>query len=120
MKKLGRTPLRFQTTFHTPLKDLESFVGTILGSLGAVESGIVTIDAVISADKLKVFLRTDELGHDTAVIAESADEAHRLLVAVLGDWVDYATFYANTKSNLNKVASALETKGFKRVEGHVR
>jgi hypothetical protein len=139
IKKFHRTPLRFQTTFQTPLKDLESFVDTILGSLGSVESGTVTIDdTVMGAERFRVFLRTAELPHDSTVIADTADETHRLLVAALDDWVDFffvpsprpfvlyadhdenATFFANTRSNLNKVASALETKGFKRVKDYVR
>ena len=139
MKKFRRSSWRFQTTFHTPLDSLQPFVATILHSLGQVKSATLTIDAVImEPKKLRAIAPGDELGHDTSVSAETSDEAHRLLVAALSDWVDflfvpdpkpfvlfadhdeYTTFFANTKSNLNKVASALDKEGFTLVAGYAR
>jgi hypothetical protein len=139
IKKFRRTPWRFQATFHTPLDNLDPFVAAILGSHGQVESGTVTIEAVVmGANKLMAVSPVDQFRHDTAVCGETAKEVHRLLVAALGDWVDflfipepkpfvvyadhdeYTTFFANTKSNLNKVISALEREGFKFVEGYTR
>ena len=77
-------------------------------------------------------------GLDWSVTAEGQREAEALLAAVLGDWIDflfvpapkpfviyadhdeYATFYANTKSNLNRVAQALSAKGVEAVPNYER
>jgi hypothetical protein len=66
------------------------------------------------------------------------EEVEELLIAALGDWVDFLfvpspkpfviyadhdefiTFYANTKSNLNRVGTALLARGFKVVEDYTR
>jgi hypothetical protein len=70
--------------------------------------------------------------------AESAAELHALLIAALGDWLDfafvpspkpfvlyadhdeYATFFANTKSYLNKVANSLKSNGFSSIKDYIR
>ncbi len=79
-----------------------------------------------------------EYGHDWSIIAATKQEAKTLLEATLSDWIDfifiptpkpfvmyanhdeYTTFYANTRSNLNRVADALSMKGFERVENYER
>lgn len=65
-------------------------------------------------------------------------ELHALRVAAFDDWLDfafvpspkpfviyadhdeYAAFYGNTKTNLNKVAMALTARGFTTVKDYVR
>ena len=47
IKKVLKTPWRFQQTFHTPLKQLPQFVAAILEPLGECESGTVIIDLVV-------------------------------------------------------------------------
>ena len=142
-KKFRRTPWRFQQTFQTPLQSLDSFTAAILGSLGDARSGTIIIDAVVmQPTHLEALLREHrlphDLQHDAALRAESPAELQPLLSAALGDWVDflfipspkpfvlyadhdeYATFYANTKSNLNTVAAALTEHGFDAVPNYTR
>lgn len=143
IKKFRRTPWRFQQTFHTPLQNLDAFTATILDSLDPVDAGTVTIDSVImDPRKLDALLSSHQLQHDlrhdSSIAAETTAEVQPLLAAALGDWVDfwfvptpkpfvlyadhdeYATFFANTKSNLNRVTAALKKEGFTAVEDYTR
>jgi hypothetical protein len=143
IKKFRRTPWRFQQTFHTPLKNLDSFTTAILASFDHVDSGTVTIDSVImEAKKLNTLLSSHELQHDlrhdSSIVAEEAVEVQPLLAAALGDWVDflfvptpkpfvlyadhdeYATFFATSKANLNRLTQALTRGGFTAVENYTR
>lgn len=137
IKKFKRTPWRFQHTFQTPLKDIDRFVAAILSADESIESGAVVIDQYAFEPKnLKILLGnpTQALGHDCSISTAGRDEVRKLLRTTLSDWVDfafipspkpfvifadhdeYATFYANTKSNLNKVVMILLGQGFKRIE----
>jgi hypothetical protein len=130
IKRFHRTPWRFEKTFQTPLRTLQSFSAAIIESLGEVDRGVVTIDAMIMpAGKIDALLASNQiqqaLRQDMCLIAETAHEVQSLLIAALSDWVDflfvpsprpfvlyadhdeYATFFANTRSNLGKVTSAL-------------
>jgi hypothetical protein len=143
MKRFRRTPWRFQATFSTPLRNLGDFTSTILGSLGDVREGIVSIDSVVfEPRRLGGLLQRNgfagELVRDRCITAVGAREVGDLLEAVLGDWVDFAlvpspkpfviyadhdeftTFLANTKSNLNGVVQPLLARGFREVAGYVR
>jgi hypothetical protein len=143
MKKFRRTPWRFQRTFRTPLKQLDLFTATIVGSLDGVESGRVIIDTCVFESKsLRLLLAQHDLQpdlrQDISIIAETGIEVQPLLTAVLADWIDfvfipapkpfiihadhdeYATFYANTKGNLNKVADSLTAKGFAEIPDYTR
>ena len=143
LKRFRRTPWRFQQTFHTPLKNLRPFVSTIASALEPLSGGCVTIDEVVFEPKHLIKLLAEhslpaEYGHDWSLTAEGQHETEALLEAALGDWVDfvfvpsprpfviyadhdeYATFYANTKSNLNRVAQALSANGFEKVLGYER
>ncbi len=136
MKRFRRTPWRFQQTFQTPLADLDRFVSAIISGPGKVEAGVVTLDQAIDSVNLSALLRTSPptaLVRDASLTAESPDEVGPLLRAAFSDWVDflfvptpkpfviyadhdeYATFYANTKSNLNQVVIPLSELGFKKV-----
>jgi hypothetical protein len=46
VKKLRKTPWRFQQTFKTPLKNLQSFLATIV-STGATQTARITIEQVV-------------------------------------------------------------------------
>jgi hypothetical protein len=103
----------------------------------------MTIDQVIFEPKnlinlLAMHSLPPQYGRDVAITADGKREAEGLLEAVLGDWVDfvfipvpkpfviyadhdeYITFYANTKSNLNRVAQLLTTAGFDSVRDYER
>jgi hypothetical protein len=142
IKKFKKGSWGFQTTFATPLKDLDNFVSTIL-SANAPEEGSVTIDKIVFEPKnLTTLLSTNslptEIQHDWSLAAKGNEPVHKLLRTAFSDWVDflfiptpkpfviyadhdeYTTFYANTKSNLNGVADALLAKGFKQVSNYQR
>ena len=143
IKKFCRTTWKFQVTFGTPLKNLDSFVSTILADDGGFEKGSVTIDAVIFEPKnLKSILAANSLpaeyGHDWSIAVEGKTQVRELLRAALSDWVDFAfvpmpkpfviyadhdeytIFYANTKSNLNRAVQPLFAAGFEQISDYQR
>jgi hypothetical protein len=143
IKRFGRTPWRFQTTFGTPLDNLDLFVSTIFSADPRIEEGCVTIDQVVFEPKqLMELLSSNSLpvnyGHDWSYTVTGKQQLHELLKASLAGWVDflfiptpkpfviyadhdeYTTFYANTKSNLNRVADVLLEKGFKQIPDYQR
>jgi len=143
LKRFRRTPWRFQQTFHTPLENLRPFVATIVSALEPLNGGCVTLDQVVFEPKHLIALLNKnslpaEYGQDWSLTAEGEDETKALLEAALGDWVDfifvptpkpfviyadhdeYSTFYANTKSNLNRVVLALSMNGFEKVPDYTR
>jgi len=139
LKRLRRIPWRFQQTFLTPLKNLNPFVATILSGRKPAEGGTVIIDSVVFDPKhLKALLASHSLppsfSHEFSMEATGKDEVESLLRAALSDSVDfwfiptpkpfviyadhdeYATFFANTKSNLNGVVEPLVKQGFEKVQ----
>lgn len=142
LKKFGRTPCRFQATFQTPLKQLDLFVSTILSANETIESASVTIAEVVFEPKHLNGLVNGkdgiQLGRDVTLKAESREQVNELLLAAFSDWVDFlfiplpkpfviyadhdefATFLANTKSNLNPVVQPLLKNGFKEVLNYQR
>ncbi len=122
---------------------MRPFVATIVSADTALETACVTIDQVVFEPKHLTAMLANcslptEYGHDWSIIATTKQEAKTLLEATLSDWIDfifiptpkpfvmyanhdeYTTFYANTRSNLNRVADALSMKGFERVENYER
>jgi hypothetical protein len=143
LKRFRRTPWRFQQTFRTPLQNLQLFVGTILSAPEPLQAASLTIDQVVFEPKhlmamLARYSLPPECRRDWSVAATGQREVGELLEAALGDWVDfvfvptpksfviyadhdeYATFYANTKSNLNGVVHALSAGGFQKVPDYER
>ena len=144
LKRFRRSPWRFQTTFRTPLKELQPFVATIIAAHDAPQTGRVTIEQIVFDPKhlnallAKHSLPARQYGTDWSLVASGSEEVAELLETALSDWIDfifvptpkpfviyadhdeYVTFYANTKSNLNSVVHALSGQGFKRVEGYER
>jgi hypothetical protein len=129
LSKFERTTWGFQTTFSTPLKNLDSFVSTILPDAVGFEKGTVTIDEIVFEPRtLNALLdgnpASSELSRDWSIYAEGKVRVRELLQATLSDWIDflfvptpkpfviyadhdeYMTFYANTKSNLNRIVPA--------------
>ncbi len=145
MKRFRRStsPWKFQATFLTPLKNLPNFVATISSAYEPFEIASITIDEVIFTPEnlLKLFAKhslPERYGHDLSIAASSHEEVKALLQAAFTDSVDfifvpkpkpfviyadhdeYTTFYANTKSNLNRIVHALSDKGFQRIEDYQR
>jgi hypothetical protein len=77
-------------------------------------------------------------GHGSSITAHGQAEVAELLEAALGDWLDfiftpvprqivifadhdeYTTFFANTRSGLNRVITALSAQGFKEIRDYER
>jgi len=143
LSKFGRTPWGLQTTFGTPLENLESFVSTILPDEGEFEKGSATIDEIVFEPRtLNALLAGDpalsQLSRDWSIHAEGKEHVRELLQSVLSDWIDFlfvptpkpfviyadhdefTTFYASTRSNLNRVVQPLLSKGFKQIPDYQR
>ena len=143
VKKFKGTSWSFQTTFATPLKDLDNFVSTILSANAPFEESSVTIGQIVFEPKNLIALLSahalpTEFQDDWSFTAKGKEQVYELLRAALSDWVDflcvptpkpfviyadhdeYTTFYADTKSNLNRVADALLAKGFKQISNYER
>lgn len=140
LKRFRKTPWRFQQTFATPLTDLDRFVASILSGVEGIDAAVVTIDGYVFEPKGLALLASQaapapDLGRDVSLSTDTRDEVFALLKASFGDWVDflfipqprpfviyadhdeYATFYAASKSNLNRVVGKLLEAGFRRMEG---
>jgi hypothetical protein len=142
LKKFRNTPWKFQQTFITPEKNLETFVAEIV-SANSCESGCLTIDQIIFEPKNLVSLFKShsippQYGHGWSITAEGPAEIEAVLYAALRDWVDftfvpkpspfgifadhdeYTTFYSHTRANLNRVVEALSLRGFTPVPDYKR
>lgn len=142
VKQFRKKAWRFQHTFATPLKNLRAFVTTIVSGQ-EFQGGCLTIDQVVFEPAHLISLLgshsiSTRFAHGTSVSAHSQAEAAELLEAGLGDWLDfiftpvpkpivifadhdeYTTFFANTRSNLNRVVRALSAKGFREIRDYER
>jgi len=143
LKKFRRTPWKFQQTFQTPLKNLQAFVLTIVTSGEPLKSGCLTIEQVVfDPERLVALLTSNAIPprykRGVPLTATGQGEIEALLCAVLGDSIDfifvpepksfaiytdhdeYTTFYSHTRSNLNRVTEASQSKGFQEVPGYER
>ena len=139
LKRLRKTPWRFQQTFLTPVRDLQPFVATIVSGREHIQAGTVTIDSVVfEPENLNALLTSQSippsLQRESSIEAAGDQEVEALLRATLSDSVDfwfvpapkpfviyadhdeYTTFFANSKSNLNGVIEPLLKAGFERVD----
>lgn len=143
LKQFRKSAWRFQRTFKTPpLKNLHPFVTSIV-SASKLQTACITIEAVVFEPKHLIEILTRhslpaQYKSGTSVTATGQEGIEELLHAALSDWVDflfiptpkpfvifadhdeYTTFYANTRSNLNRVAEPLSTNGFQEVSGYKR
>lgn len=136
LKKSGRTPWRFQQTIELPsMSDRDRFVSTIIAALEDFGSMAVTIDEVVfNTERMSAVCPAGSaLSRDATIFARSTEDAQALLLAAFWDGVDFigiptpkpfvfyadhddwVTFYANSKSNLNRVIEPLASHGFKMV-----
>ena len=81
-KKLRMTQWEFQSTFETPLKQLEPFVSAILAANEALESGSVTIDQVVfEPEHLSALMngnQTEPIDLDVTLVADGREQADDL------------------------------------------
>lgn len=136
LKKFRRTPWRFQQTVELPgPNDRDRFISTIIAALDGLESAAVTIDNIVFNTERMAALCSSAvtLTHDTTILAQSPEEMRTLLLAAFDDGPDFiciptpkpfvfysdhhdlTTFYANTKSNLNRVIAPLASQGYRLV-----
>ena len=143
LAKFQRTSLKFQQTFRTPLKNLRPFVATIVSAQRPLDACRLTFDQVVFEPKHVISLLAAnslplKYGHDWTLAATGRDSVVGLLETVFSDWVDflfvpkpnsfviyadhdeYTTFFANRKSNYNRVVEALVAQGFVLVENYER
>ena len=143
LKKFRRTPWKFQQTFHTPLKNLQAFVLTIITSGKPLKSGCLTLEQVVFDPEHLIALLTSyevpaRYERGVSLTASGQGEIEALLCAALSDSTDfifvpepksfaiyadhdeYTTFYSHTRSNLNHVTQTLLSKGFQEVQGYER
>jgi hypothetical protein len=143
LKKFKRTSWKFQQTFSTPLKNLAPFVATIVKASRPVQEGCLVIDQwVFEPKNLIALLAADSLplryGHDTSLTAAGENEITQLLQAVFADWIDFifipkprsfvlyadhdefTTFFAPTRSSLNRVVKPLSDQGFEVIRNYTR
>jgi len=142
LKQLRKSPWRFQKTFKTPLRRLDPFVAVIVQT-GAPETAYITIDQVVFEPKhwidlLARYSLPSRYGKGISVTAAGQREIGELLHAAFADWVDflfvpspkpfviyadhdeYTTFYANTRSNLNRIVQPLLSQGFDVIAEYAR
>jgi len=138
LKQLHKTPWKFQRTFKTPVKNLQPFVTAILWAAPLFHRASVTIEETVFEpqnliETLSRYSLPLQHKKGMSVMAVGRQEIEELLRAVLTDSVDflfipipkpfviytdhdeYTTFYANTRSNLNRVADALLGEGVEEV-----
>jgi hypothetical protein len=143
LKQFRRTSWKFQRTFQTPLKNLQTFVPTILSSIQPLKAGHLTIEQVVFEPKHLISLLSNysippRCEQGLSVIAEGQKEVAALLQAGLSDWIEFifvpdpkpfviyaghdefTTFYANSRSNLNRVIKVLSGQGFEAVLDYER
>jgi len=142
VKQLRKKAWRFQKTFAVPFKNLQAFVKIVVSDPD-FQGGCLTIDRVIFEPKKLIRLLGNysiapQYGHGVSITAHSQAEASELLEAALGDSLDfiftpvpksivlfadhdeYMTFFANTRSNLNRVVTALSGGGFREIRDYER
>ena len=142
IKKFRRMPWRFQQTFVTPLKSLPPFVAEVCRAVEPLESATLTLEQIVFEPKhLAEYcqpLGSSDWQLDTSFEATGEAEVAALLEAALSDWLDfafvpvpkrfaiyadhdeYATFFAMTKSHLNRVVKGLLNGGFRAVDNYAR
>ena len=142
INQFRRKAWKFQQTFETPLQSLGPFVRTIVSNQG-FRGGCLTVDQVVFEPQNLIILLsnhsiTSECRRGTSLSAVGQEEVVSLLEAALGDWVDfifipepkpfvifadhdeYTTFFANTRSDLNRVTADLSARGFKTIRDYER
>jgi hypothetical protein len=142
IQRFRSAPFQLQSTFKTPLKELQRFVATFLAPF-RLQGGILSTDEVVFEPKnLKRELANSTGQNDDwyrlNIRAQGQHDVERLLQAALGDWVDFAflptpelfaiyadhdeytTFYGSNESHLAGISDALKTAGFEPVENYFR
>jgi hypothetical protein len=102
LKQIRKASWKFQQTFKTPLKKLESFVASII-STGGPQTACVTIEQIVFEPKHLIDLLTryslpPRCGKGASVTATGQHEIEELLQAAFADWVDFLFVLARNHS----------------------
>jgi len=143
-KKFRTTAWKAQLTFEMPSKDLHTFVAGIISAVPQIRSAQLTIYTSVFEPKhlialLHMHSLSGDFKRDRCIVATGESEASPLLEAglqgaaldfifvpdpkpfsIYADHDGYITFFAQTRSNLNRVVGPLHQHGFKSVEGWER
>ena len=129
-----------QRTFRTPLDRLPAFAGALLESVPRFESGSLILEQIVFTPKHlhDLFSRhrlSSGVAEGLTITAVGRDEAQELLVAALGDWVDfyfmavpgslflyaahdeYTTAFSARTGPLSRLAASLSSAGVQEIEG---
>jgi hypothetical protein len=143
IKKFRRTSWKFQQTFLTPMKHLQTYVAAIVVANQEIKSGCLTIEQTVfePAHLIRLLQKSSlptRYASGTSFTPTGHEEVEALLLTVFSDWVDfifvptpksfaiyadhdeYTTFLAHTRSSLNGVANALVNKGFTVIANYER
>ena len=143
LAKFSRKAWKFQRTIRTPLTNLEPFVAEIISALVPIKGGIIVIDGYVFEPKnlrklLSAHPQSMNLTHDWSIESIAIHSIKEPVLATFQDWIDFAfiptpqpfviytdhdeytTFYAMTKSNLNRVVKPLLAQGFTQVKDFER
>ena len=143
LAKFSRKAWKFQRTIRTPLTNLEPFVAEIISALAPIKRRIIVIDGYVFEPKglrklLSSHPQSMNFTHDWSIESIATHSIKELLLATFQDWIDFAfiptpqpfviyadhdeytTFYAMTKSNLNRVVKPLLAQGFTQVKDFER
>jgi len=136
LTKFREHPWEFQSTFETPLKNLDLFVKTILTSIPSPQSATFIIDSVVFEPRNLIRLLAghslpDGFERGTCLMTAGFTETENLLRVSLSDWIDFLflpdpptiaiyadhdefmTLYGHEHSTLDGVVAALLEQGFK-------
>ena len=143
LKKFRRTAWKFQQTFLTPMQRLPTYVAGIISANEQMKSGCLTIEQAVFEPTHLINLLTSyslppRYEGGLSLTATGQQEVEMLLLAIFSDWIDfifvpepqsfaiyadhdeYTTFFAHTRSNLNRVVKALAKGGFKMIPDYER
>ena len=142
LKRFRRTPWKFQQTFITPRQNLQPFVAAIVTALEPLRAGSIVVDQMVfEPQDLLALVATDSkplLVQESTLSAEGPQDTEALLHAALKDSPDFVfvptpkpfmiytdhdgftTFFAHTKSNLNRVVLPVLRQGFEIVDWYRR
>lgn len=142
IQQFRRRSWKFQRTFLTPLKDLPHFVTTILSAFPLEAASITTEQIVFEPKHLLALLATHSIPaqnyQNITLTTTVPTEIAPLLEATLSDWInflfvpvpspfaiyadhdEYTTFFANSRSNLNRVITPLIEQGFRAIPDYMR
>lgn len=136
LERFRANPWELQLTFETPLKSLQPFVRTILGAVPPLTAASATVDLVVFEPRSLISMLASQsiaqaYERGLCLTAIGRAEIEELLCVMLSEWIDFlflpepptvaiyadhdefSTFYAHTRSPLDRIAESLLNQNFK-------